>query len=887
MAKDLSGTNIAAEKEALFNKPVFLIEIVRDHPETGESILYYGTWTKSYALGGNTYLDTIAQDGLGDLRQNIAAGGGIAYVDDWTFVLDNPDGADRLSHMLDDYFIENDEIRYKLVFRDGSETASDILTLYFGKVIDFGHTTEAFEIFSKDATRATLKDVPQEVTDLVEFPNIPLDNINKPLPAAFGDLNVEPFNTSGARPRLATCICVDVVDLKYTSGRFNKTYGQPYVFYRTARFWGKIVDYTQSGAFFTIDSSSRFTKIKPIRALGTNDVADWRNVVDGSTSTGADIENGDNLDVQFRGSPKLGTISDIKVEIVATGGFDYIIVKAGEANIAGSGVGDTSIDLDGAGWDFSTNWDFEQIQVFIDGTGSATINLITLDVTFLEQETGDQLAFPVFQSAVGYEDQAAQYADGGVINGAGTALEIPIDVLLALQRDKRLGMRMAVASIETSTIAAERAKISDWEWAFSLSDTLDIDVLDEIVGQGKLRLFQTYDGKWKFSVFDKTAAPAAHFSHGWNINVRNPEAPAGQQRSSLRVFQSPMPEIFNEFVLHYGWDEALGEYTEIEIASPHYLVTGTCTLDLAAGTLTDGSATFQTDGVQVGYKVFVARDQLYQVDAVNSETELDVSTVEAGGEISDGHSDTYYIGPNFDFQCFRSVQKYKLTNRKTIHSKVVQDGDTAEAMIEHEVEYWSERRTMVEFRTSLNAVDLELTDLILVDHPDLTPKKRPILLGTLSAGINDSATALPMTGTGALLAREDDVLIIQSVNTSGKYYREVVVVTGIDEVNGEIDVTRAQGGTPGRSWDAGDQVYRTISKFEVVENKLLGNEREIQITGRETPRDYTPIGHVAPDGTPDYTSASAEERARYGWCCYPNGEVVWLDPDSAESYAGN
>ena len=890
MAKDLSGTNVLAQKEALDYTVVFLVEIVRDHPETGESIVYICSWTKQYVIDSKTHLDLLMPQGLGDLRMSIPAGGGIATVSVWNVDILNPtDAGGRQSDMLDDYFLENDEIRWKMVFKTGSETAADILTLFAGDLQDPEISTLTFSLSAKDGTRKTLKEVPQEIADPIEFPNIPIDNTRFPIPVAIGDLNVEPFNTAGSRPRLAHCIAVDKLLHKYTSSRFNKTGGQPYVFYRSARMYSRIEDYTVSGIFFTIDSSLRFSKIKPIRPLATNDVATWQNVVDGSTATGAAIVASDNLDVQFRGVPKLGTISAIEVRIEASGSFNYTVQKQGETDITGGGTGGTSVSL--SSWNFSSNWDFEQIKVLIDGTGAATINLITLDITFLEQETGDQLAYPVFQSVQGYEDQAARYQDGGAIVGAGTLIENPIDVLLALMRDKRMGMRMETAQIETSNLAAERTKLTGWKFAFSLDLAMDINALSDLAVQGKIRMFRTFDGKWKLSVFDKTNVPVAAFFHESNIAITNPEEEdASKHETSLTVGRSPMAEIFNEFLVRYGWDPALGTYTEQEIASPHYLVIGTGTLNLSAGTLTDTAtpATFVTDGVQVGYKCFMDRDQLYKVDAVVSETVLQVSTVDPGGEVSDGHVDTYYIGPNFNFDCHRSSLKYKLVNRMTIESRFIQDKTTAQNLIAHVVEYYGERRMIAPFRTWLNGVNLELGDFMVIDHPDIPPKKRPTLLGTLSAGINDSVVALPMTTNQELLAQEDDILFLKPAD--GAHYRECVIVTGIDDVNGEIDVTRAEVGTIARAWSAGDEVWRFITKFEAVDLNYQpngnGGHPEIEITPRETPRFYVPVGHVAPDGTPDYADASAEERIQYGWVTYPNGEVVWLDPDSAQSFVG-
>ena len=120
MAKDLTGTNVAAQKDLDYYRPAWLLEFVRDHPETGESIYLISSTSGPYAIGGNTYKDLVLE--TGDVRIYMTPGGGLALVSDWALAILNP--ADppsnrRASDMLDDYFLENDEIRYSLVFRDG------------------------------------------------------------------------------------------------------------------------------------------------------------------------------------------------------------------------------------------------------------------------------------------------------------------------------------------------------------------------------------------------------------------------------------------------------------------------------------------------------------------------------------------------------------------------------------------------------------------------------------------------------------------------------------------------------------------------------------------------------------------------------------------------
>lgn len=888
MAKDLTGTNVAAQKDLDYYRPAWLLELVRDHPETGESIYRISSTSGPYAIGGNTYKDLVLE--TGDVRIYMTPGGGLALVSDWALAILNP--ADppsnrRASDMLDDYFLENDEIRYSLVFRDGSEGAADILRMFTGLVQNPRIRTKRFTLSAKDGSKNTLRDVPQEFLDRVAFPDAPLNVQDLPYPVPFGNMNVEPFNTDGDNPALAAALCVDVFESKYTAGLYCKTYGQPYVFYRSARIYGRIEDYTQTGAFFTIDTPSRFISILPMRAHTSNDVTTWKNAADRKSATSVTLSSGDNLDLRMRGVPKLGTVTSGTNPVIVIQGsganVGYTISKVGETNITGTTTSfPETIDL--SSWDFSSDWDFENVIVAIDGPGasSTTIWTVTLDLTFDETETGDKLAFPVFQSVTGYQDVAAQYQDGAVIVSANQLLRNPIYQANALMRDKSTGMRMEIAEIETSNLVAEVAKISDWYFDFDLTSEQTREAFSSMLRQGKIRLFRTFDNKWKFTVFDETDDPVAAFFDDTNIAVKNPAAAPQDRESSFDLYLSPLNEVYNEIVVDYGWNPALAVFTKQTVATHHYTLTGTATLDSSAGTLTDASATFQTDGVQVGHKVFVIRDKLYQIDSVDSEIQLTISSVVVGAGISN-RSDTYYLGPNYDFNCHRSLLKYKQPKRLHIQSQYIQDDGTAEKLLQYLIDYFSQRRYMAKFKTWLNAVDVEVGDLVVVDSSDLPPRKRPAALGTIGATVTKAATTVTLSGSGAALVRTDDRLVVKPGGT--KLYREMWKATDQDPGAGTIDVTRGYSGTLARPWSVGDEVQRVITKWEVVEMRIIRGTNEIEITVRETPRHYTPVGHAAPSGTPDFASATAVERAAYGFACYPNGEASWLDEDSSISFA--
>ena len=76
-----------------------------------------------------------------------------------------------------------------------------------------------------------------------------------------------------------------------------------------------------------------------------------------------------------------------------------------------------------------------------------------------------------FQSTEGYKDDAANYADGGVVNAADTVLSSPLDIAHALLRDKKIGMGMPTAQVDRSLIVQDRAKMpAGYRFDFSMNE---------------------------------------------------------------------------------------------------------------------------------------------------------------------------------------------------------------------------------------------------------------------------------------------------------------------------------------------------------------------------------------------------------------------------------
>jgi len=405
MPKSIAGTTAATQKDLTGYKIVYLVEIDADEPDQSTTTQYYGS--RKYTLGANTYGDDMAIDGLALSWSRLRVGGGLAEVSGVQLSLRNEE---KESNLVDTYFLENDELRVYVIFVTGSETASDKIELARAVIENYPFDPRQWNIDAIDGSDKDFREIPAKIIDLVDFPDASLDALGKVIPVAFGTLNVGPYDNAGAPANLAPCRLVDIFQRKYTSGLQNDVYGQPYQYYPQARRFAEIVNYTQTGGYFTVDDAARTIRLAPVLPDGTNDVSGWKAVADGDTSAGVDIVNTDNLDVLICGTPKLGTITSATVEIQASGGYTYTIKLAGVTKHGPTAVsGNQSITLTAATTDHADDWDFENYSVEIDGTGNATINEIYLELNYDDQQTADRQSLVVFQSQ---SDRVRRGGDG-------------------------------------------------------------------------------------------------------------------------------------------------------------------------------------------------------------------------------------------------------------------------------------------------------------------------------------------------------------------------------------------------------------------------------------------------------------------------------------------
>ncbi len=880
--KDLSGTTAATTRFNSYRQIAILLEVDADAPDAAPTTLYYGS--REYTLSGQVYEDAFApQGGISIDWARLQTRGGLAQVSGFKVKFVN---LAKISQYIDPYFLENDEMRVYLVYVTGAETSADKIEMARAVIEDYPITIKEFSLDGIDGSDKSFRPFPVDTVNLVDHPDAALDQRGKVLPAPLGELDDGPQEGDGLPARMVPCRCLDVYTQVYTAGKYNTSNGDVFQWHRSANRYSKCLNISQSSYLVTITDRSRRMILLPALAAGTNDVATWKAAADGNTSAGAGIVNLSNLDVDMSGCPKLGTVTALRIKVYATGSYTYTIKLAGSTKASGSTSGNLTSTLTAA--DHETNWNFEKYSVLIDGTGAATIYDIQLEVDFDDQTSSESGALELWQKVTGWKDVAANYRDGSVVYSVNTCLTNPVDQLQVMLRGKPY-LNLLVAQVNTTSFTTARAYRTSWKFAHPMDQEVDLNFINEFCFQAGLHLFIDYRGRWTVVARAKDKTPQHAFI--WNspigIAPKNPKAKPSELELDFELSRTPMRDIINEVALRYNLDGASGEYGLQEVASGRYRATYTsCAVSASTSKLTKSGGTFVTDGVTVGDTVYVRTDKDYTVTSVDSETQLGIAAI--SGSVNAGSGLTVYIGPNLSGPMLRSQLRYKTQNalgraqRSTTDkagytSDLIYDATTAGVFIQHLIDFRSQRRLLAEFATYLNAIDVELGDVVLLDEPSLPDSRRPIALSSLNGSHTNSVTTLTVPTPEAKIFRSGDYLLVES---------EIAKVTATPSTGTSVAVSRGQCNTVAVAHATAKTVSRIVRKWEVIGIKPTPDQGLIRLQVQELPKDYRPVGRAVPDGWPTYANATAVERASAGYAVLNSGRAREEDEDSDISYAG-
>ena len=897
----LVGTSAADIKFGDYHKGVWLFVVRADEPTAGEDPQYVAS--RVMTINSKVYEDLLA--GASFEMARLPLKGGIGTVSNFQLIYRNEGGIAQA--LEDDFFLENDEVEAYLLFDDGSVGDIDRIPVGRGVIDQHPSTVNEWRIGVVDASDRDFVEFPQLLIDPADedYAFAPLDAQGKPLPVPFGIQEQGPYDDNGLTRFLSRCRCTNFYDQKYTAGLHSKSATTPFQYYEQANRLAEVLNYTDSGAYFTIDDPARKLFTRPVRKDTTNNIDPWSNVADGKTSTSVVVGSTGKLDLFFAGVPKLGSLTAATVEVKAVGSFDYT-VKLGVTTLeTGSDTNDTSISLAAHLSNWAEDWDFQTLLIQTSTGSSVTVQEIYLDVRFDDQMGIDtQKGLPIFRKVQGFEDQVSKYNADGVTNPlitgvAGTVLENPVDQLQAMLRAKDL-LNRSVDEIDLASFTTARAKRTAWKFAFTLFDPIrSISDLDPFLQDAGLFLFKGVEGKWKVIARDETSDPQHTFLSQWNVAVENPEDDYSDYKPEILADRIKTRDLINEFVIHSQRDSTTGEYNLLQIASSAYRIKGAgSTSSSTSEFIGDAGTTLITDGVKKGWIIYMNSDQAYRTTAApTTELRVPIEPVE-GSQIFDSPvGTTFWAGLNLDAEVLRARRRYKTLNplgrpRQGLRdiggyeAKYIGDAATTTLMIDHWRKFHGRLPLIVPASTFVGHLDVELGDTCLLDDPALPDSKRAVQLTVLDGAIDDTTTTIKVTDGEVGLIHDGDMLLILANARSPEL---VKVTADVDEDNDTVPVLRGQYNTQAIAHADGATIKRIIVKWEVVGLRPPApSDARIRMLLLEMPNSYFPPLVIAPESVPDdWSLMSAIEKARYGAITLNSGLVEDRDPTTGFSIAAD
>jgi hypothetical protein len=844
---------------------------------------FWATYAKTVT---NAYEDVFVRGGIDIGISRVQPQGGLSAVASFALKIRDEDDQSSVS---DTHVLSNDEIILYALFIDATEVITDRIELVRGVVERDTADRNIWTLICKDGSKKTLRKFPVKFIDSIQYPRAWEPDVT--FPEFFGNLNVSPFNAVGVPAALAPCRFLNRWDLTCTSSLKKKTGTVPFQWYAQAKRWAEVVTYSETADVLTVDDPARKTLIRPVRAKTTNNEATWYNAADGSTATSVAVGSGERLHAYWGGSPKIGELTAISVVVTATGDYtltvkDDTTTKTGPTALNGT----QTVALTAA--DFEA-WDLALLNFEIDGSGAnnGVIKTVELDVRFNDFLTIQDEEPQIYQAGTGFEDIATYYEDGAVVDTVNTVLRNPaLQIEAILRTSDQIGL--LAAQVDSTAIQAAEASRSTWYFDWALEGEKDEALLDRLAFQAGLFLFPD-EGQWTVAAMDKERTPQ-HFFHGdYHMPVSNP----GQQRSQWDYHFSVTPadasQIINEVNLRYAKHPAKETYGAAKVASGQYRLTGTCSTSTSTGELTDASATFEADKVAIGERIYIAGDLDYQVDGIVSETVLSITAV-AGGAVPDMTSETYWLGPHLDGRMRLSQEAFKTINalggtrqssareETGYKSEFIHDDDTAAALTEHLVEWFSQPRDRVAFPVFYDGIKVQLGDILMLEHAKLKTSKRAVAMTVLSSSMNNSTTTMNVSTGYAALFRDGDHLMVVNATTSQP---EIMIVNGTPTPS-TVPVTRGQLGTTAIAHDNSLDVHRLTVKWIVTGVRPMTLDRPFfEIEAEQMPNSYKPTGKVVNFETA-YNLASNTQQMSAGWSTLNNARVADEEADSNISYVG-
>jgi len=891
----LAGTTAENTKHTDYRKLVFLFVVKVDEPTAGESPRCYAT--REITLSAQVYTDLIANFSFEWTELNLK--GGLSTVASLRLSLRNEN---KVSQLADDFILSYDEVEAYLLISDGTEDNTDRIPIGRGAITDHPHDIEEFTIDVIDVSDKDWDGIPRRKIlpgpgNSFEF--APREHWNKPLPFYFGNYNIGPYDGTGVDRLVVKAYCVDKFQQKYTTGLYNKVNSTPFQRYVQAdNHLAEILNFTQTGAYFTVNDPTRKLLLRPVRKDGANTVTAWRNTADGDDSTSVTVLATDTLSIYFAGVPKLGDLTAATVEIKATGNYSYSIEhSAFGAPITGSDTNDASISLASELSVWAEDWDYQILKCELTFSTTPTIKRIELDVRFNDLNQIESKSLDVFQKIQGVQDKATYYVDGTVINADGVVHTNPVHILETIFRHKDL-LAKSINDLDTASFTTAAAARSDWSFFFPILEILEeIEDLQPFLEEAGLHLYQNTAGKWRVVARDKAADPQHIFLEQWNLCVEDAEVDYNDYLTDIDFSRVENRDLENEFVVHAQRDLSSDEYNVLEIASSAYRITGTCSVNATTGQLNASGQTFEDDEVETGWVAYVDTDQAYTVNGAPVDQDTLNLTAAPGSQITEiAAGTTFWLGPFLDADALRSRRKHKSLRpwgRKQSgldiggkESHYIFDRATAQKVIDFRTEWFGQLLPILTVYLPPGHMEIEPGDIAILDQAWLPEKKRPLKLTTLDGAITStSALTFKVADGTAEAIRDDDILLLRDDKRKPEIMGKVIdsdLVTDIITV-----ASRGWANTQGQTHVDLANVERITTKYEVLAVRYPSlDDMRIGVKLLEVPTWYFPILIIAPDSIPEnWTDWTALEQEFYRAITWESGLIEDRNPQSTQVIA--
>ncbi len=752
-------------------------------------------------VDGHWYHDILAEGGgVGPISTSIDLRGGFGRQDDVRvrFIT-------RPNMMWDTFLGQQLSISLYIPYTD------DVSLIYQGVVEREGFDTGRWELFVSATTLFEFPDTPREVLDFATYPNSHLPDVGQATPIAFGDLSDDDAIQRGY---LAPAPCVDVLNLRYLSPPRAKTLGAVYWWPTQESRAILIPGASQRGRVFTVpapstqptdeymqwhevsefplgatvdrgaitDQGVQFSSniqfnIKNTTYISRNPVHNRVQVVlrgyDGTTELFRETqyffyyrssrrwESTRNNTTQSNPRYISGNARWSLSYRYTTSPFTWGRAKTLSAAVLSRMTLTLGIAIGGSS-PLVRNPNLDQsVDVYLDDSAASSAGNLpdgTPKKVYISFAHRNALSGPrqqfysdIYQAVRGYTDRAGNYIDGGVVRRDGNMLTSPIDLYLALLRDKD-GARVRAANIEVSDLAGIRNRLG--------TDRADgSTAIGRPLTQQDIQSFLQ-----SFRIVSKKSAEK------WKIlqpGITSRALLTPHEIISIKTRRSALSDIRNRFQARYAYSHPQNRYTKHLLRTSDYTLAGTG--DVSGNNLT-------TDHAPTG----AVKGQIIHIEGGAVSTSRRIKSVRGniiaftGAAIAAQNDVEFWAGPYFSYLCYLSALRYGDTPTSKTDHILITDDATAQGILEREVEYYTSPHYHAEIVVPLEASRIAEGDAIFIDHPDLPPAAQASKVGMYGAGLDFAST--PQTG----LTQEGDtsagVLYVDSdqpeiIRLDGQYGR--------------------------------------------------------------------------------------------------------------------